>query len=1091
MKIRILQYLSVLCVACWFMSGVTDGGTTESSLMLRFQNKTFDPLKEKTATDVDPGGTVDDGRRIKVLGTPASLDDSAGKGASAPRTDVEKYYVLQFDGPVPGGLKDQLKTLGVHFFDYVPQYAFMVKLAVRQEDAVRAMEYVRWLGPYSPALRTSSSVYGAEYTDEEGNTTIRIIAFPGEDVRGLRSKIADAGGQVERESASDWDITFIVKIRTAAIQDVQKIEGVKWIEPIKKHRVSNNIAAKIVQSRNLLGDRYPPAGLLGNGQIVAVCDSGIDTGDAATLHEDFMDPEGAPRLIHNEVLTGATPEDESGHGTHVAGIVLGNGICSGGEPATHEYPPTCFAGAAPEAQLYFQSAGNGPGGGLPGIPSDLKTLFQSAYDTGARIHTNSWGSHGPGEYNYESVDVDRFMWRHKDFLILFAAGNTGTDNDGNGVIDRYSLDLPGTAKNCLTVGACESLSEAGPLAGDTWSRFGFLTEPFASDLIGDNPRALAVFSSRGPTLDGRYKPELVAPGTNILSTRSALMEGHGWAGYDEFYTYMGGTSMATPLAAGSAALVREYLIKERGLSPSAALVKTALIHGADDLDAGQYNHGAREETGPAPGIAQGWGRLDLRGTIDADSDSAFNIAYEDVTDAAPADTGYQRLFPFDACSGTAFKATLGWTDYPGSEAVSGGLVNDLDLRVRTPDGSYVYPDNPRNPGEMAMVFYGLGGTMVPRKEAQVWAMRVTAPDSTMALQDFLLAFSGNGSAVEGGAIAVYTCQDGEPADLLFRKEYARFPPGTMAFPLGIAAGYDELFVSIEKNADDVGLLCSNVNGEGRALIRQGESWQPADVSPVAGCLFRSVAADSGGFDRVNNTVSVTIPHPRTGTYTAEVTAHHIANGPQPYALVMSGLGHGLGNRPETNPIQPNPPVVTEFSSARDTLSCAEISETYGVSFKRVSGDVVSLSIQLADPAGPDVVSVRYPVSGLMEKTAGDLQLWGLLGRGKKRAFTYPSTKTYADGNWWLSRVSGAFVAPQEPLDRDETYFVVSVIGDQGDHDRNATAGNISAPQVMAAAFRGGGGCAVGAGNDYVTAVLVVLSVIFLCFRRVTGKLDKK
>ena len=108
-----------------------------------------------------------------------------------------------------------------------------------------------------------------------------------------------------------------------------------------------------------------------------------------------------------------------------------------------------------QAQLEFLSAGEEPpASGLFGIPDDLATLFQDAYDQGARIHSNSWGGGEPGGYDSQCEALDRFVWNHKDFLVLVAAGNSGRQTGLHG-IDPTSVDSPGTAKNCLTVGASE------------------------------------------------------------------------------------------------------------------------------------------------------------------------------------------------------------------------------------------------------------------------------------------------------------------------------------------------------------------------------------------------------------------------------------------------------------------------------------------------------------------------------------------------------------------------------------------------------------------------------------------------------------
>src|SRR5207344_2534780 len=100
-----------------------------------------------------------------------------------------------------------------------------------------------------------------------------------------------------------------------------------------------------------------------------------------------------------------------------------------------------------------------PKTGLYGLPDDLGALLDQAYRAGARIHTNSWGNSSPelaGLYSERATVVDEFVWTHPDMLVLFSAGNEGVDKDAGGVIDTDSVGPPGTAKNCLTVGASEN-----------------------------------------------------------------------------------------------------------------------------------------------------------------------------------------------------------------------------------------------------------------------------------------------------------------------------------------------------------------------------------------------------------------------------------------------------------------------------------------------------------------------------------------------------------------------------------------------------------------------------------------------------------
>ena len=185
-------------------------------------------------------------------------------------------------------------------------------------------------------------------------------------------------------------------------------------------------------------------------------------------------------------------------------------------------------------------------------------LFQQAYDAGARIHANSWGSAAAGDYTLDSANADTFVWQRRDMLITFSAGNEGIDANANGVIDNDSIGSPATAKNVLTVGASENQRPSYPcdatlsyqshdayqpsttcaamsgqnLLGTYGQRWGadYPAAPIAGDLSAGNAGQMAAFSSRGPTDDGRIKPDVVAPGTWILSGYSHQhQEGYGGA----------------------------------------------------------------------------------------------------------------------------------------------------------------------------------------------------------------------------------------------------------------------------------------------------------------------------------------------------------------------------------------------------------------------------------------------------------------------------------------------------------------------------------------------------------------------------------
>jgi serine protease AprX len=138
----------------------------------------------------------------------------------------------------------------------------------------------------------------------------------------------------------------------------------------------------------------------------------------------------------------------------------------------------------------------GNAAGALSVPTDMKTnVFEPAYNQGARIFSNSWGSSAP--YNYydaRAKNIDQYVYDSNDVLVLFSAGNKNSESDDTNDNGDGSIGTPGICKNVLTVGAAE-------------------TEY--------TPTTLAYFSSRGPSRDMRIKPEVSAPGNPIISAKAS------------------------------------------------------------------------------------------------------------------------------------------------------------------------------------------------------------------------------------------------------------------------------------------------------------------------------------------------------------------------------------------------------------------------------------------------------------------------------------------------------------------------------------------------------------------------------------------
>ena len=237
--------------------------------------------------------------------------------------------------------------------------------------------------------------------------------------------------------------------------------------------------------------------------------------------------------------------------------------------------------------------------------------------------------------------LDAFVAENPDMLVVVANGNEGP-NAG-------TVLTPATAKNIVAVGA----------------------------LSGAND--VASFSSLGPTKDGRIKPTLVAPGTAVVSASADVACGE---------VSKSGTSMAAPIVAGGAALVRQYFTEgfypsgtrraEDALTPSASLLKAVLLAGAEAVGGGNTQ-------GPIPAMGQGFGRVNLDHALYFAGD-ATGLFVKD--DRAGLEQGQAAVLTVDVEAGSDLKVALTWSDPPPGPGAGSVLVNDLNLTVSGPAGSF-------------------------------------------------------------------------------------------------------------------------------------------------------------------------------------------------------------------------------------------------------------------------------------------------------------------------------------------------------------------------------------------------------------------
>jgi len=561
-----------------------------------------------------------------------------------------------------------------------------------------------------------------------------------------------------------------------------------WIGRRPGYRLLNDNTAWVLQLGKDNGFSRPihDHGLYGEDQVIAMLDTGLDAD-----MKYFRDPAlglpvtnigmgvGTPDPNHRKVLiynflwdqddpADPTDWDDHDHGTHVAGIAAGDDLAG---PGLRDHGD----GMALRAKLVIQDGGmetddcaDIPAIGCPA--ADLQPFFDQARLQGASIHSNSWGDRENftpiNIYSDGSEDADAFMWAHPEFLILFAAGNEGSSDD--------TVISPATAKNVIAVGSTAPGLNAGNIPSN---------------------------SSRGNTADDRIKPDVMAPGSSILSADNDndITTNNG------ALRSMSGTSMATPAVAGAAALIREYYQKgyfpggtpepADGFTPTAALLKATLIGSAHALEGLSW--------APPPNKDEGWGRVLLDDALYFTGDDTQLFVHDET--AGFSDSG-ELPAEFDievVDSSRPFKVTLVWTDYPSTPVAALNLVNHLNLELVAPDAT-VYLGNNFVDG-----FTVPGGTPDLRNNIEVvnlmtpqtgtWTVRVIPMAIPQPAQGFALTAVGR---IARGGSALFR-SDIQPApvggnmdDILEPGEWFDLPLELIGSGLTTATGVQASLVSL-------------------------------------------------------------------------------------------------------------------------------------------------------------------------------------------------------------------------------------------------------------------------------------------------------
>ena len=480
--------------------------------------------------------------------------------------------------------------------------------------------------------------------------------------------------------------------------------------------------------------------LHGEGEILGMSDTGLNT-DVCYFYDAALPivPQNVPIVGHRKLLLYDTEygdyNDVQGHGSFCASAAVGQ--CWNASSVA-----ALYNGIAPEAMMAFVDIAIGEGG--LNLPTPVSDIYEKTYKAGARIESDSWGGQPFAVYAVPTRDVDDWLLRHPDFLLFYATGN-------DGAYAYSTVTAEATTKNAVAVGATYTYFD-GELAGvsffDGTTAYSYLVntssemdhllslcalnpdvycgpsinqtlwceDPLLSDVLcGDKvreqvlanasryrPQSIESFSSKGPTYDGRTKPDMCAPGgllTGAYSHSATTGEPITPDNPKVALVSGSGTSFATPLTAASALLVRQYLregyypsgSKRAGdaiAAPRASLIKALLINSAQPLNGSMLYQNRwvslppADSPSPSPEFhpVYGFGRVALDEVL-AFPESSHVLWIASAEDRS-IDTNQVHAFCYsNGPNDGQVRVTLTWLDEAGLPFLAKPLVTDLDLHV--------------------------------------------------------------------------------------------------------------------------------------------------------------------------------------------------------------------------------------------------------------------------------------------------------------------------------------------------------------------------------------------------------------------------
>jgi subtilisin family serine protease len=597
-----------------------------------------------------------------------------------------RHYILESAVPLDAAASAELAAQGIEVQRPLASNRYLVRM--RDDVATPRDARIRSIRSYDASHKIARAAY-VEATKGAAFARLQILFQPEVTFEEAQAAIDAVGGTIDTPLTTAYahPRRLTVRVPSMTVTDLAKDERVFGVYGPPLHPISlNAVAAQISKVTPLFSAPY---NLSGAGVVMAI-----------------FEPDGSPDVAHQEfggrvINHFASTRPVNFHATHTSGTITASGV----NPAAK--------GMSPAATLHAYDAN-------VDFAEFLDTKAKGPVSVGAVADSNSWDfglswqQTGANQFEWygnddaygaysalESEPYDALMRLPGAPLIVHAAGNDAeqgnpplltpwsphkhlddTPKEGTHIFcysqNGSGTDCPAAVPFSCSAGVtyCETTKHATHGANGIIGLMASTKNSITVGAIEADGGTIAPFSSRGPTVDGRLKPEVVAKGVSQFSTYP-----------NNSYASLQGTSMSTPVVAGIAGILTEQYRKTFSKTPSAVLLKTLIIAGADDI-------------GPAgPDYAYGFGLADAKASADliiADNNTGSRIRTGTVGNGQDID------FTFTLSAAQKFRAVLGWFDpevllvpdptiKDDDPLADKTLINDLDLRVVDPNGATVLP----------------------------------------------------------------------------------------------------------------------------------------------------------------------------------------------------------------------------------------------------------------------------------------------------------------------------------------------------------------------------------------------------------------